>query len=191
MNTHTSTCPGCGVALPITNYPASNPYGVTSSECRQKFDEILVKEQTLFHYPDAHRLIIDAYLTQHPRRKALQDEQQISQRLQNASVQSIAIHLTALYCALELKLPLASIASIMNKVLTHMNKIGATFPELEPPHDLGKIRVTDVYDKVFAQEIVTLPEYEEIAYAWARSSWDAWQAHHDTIRKWHKEYTQR
>lgn len=184
-----STCPGCGVTLPVTDYPASNPYGVSSPECRQKSDEILVKEQQLFYYPGVHRLIVDSCAVQHPRRLALQQQLNISQRLQDASVQSVAIHLIGLYCALELKIPLPKIAGVMNTVLTNMNKAGATFPELEPPVNLGTIRVTDVHEKFFAKETFTLPEYEALAYAWAHAAWDAWKAHHKTIQKWYEQYT--
>ena len=184
MNTQ---CPGCKSILPTTDYPADNRYGVSSAACRQAFDEILVKEGAQFEYPAGHRFIVDAYWAQHPPRHAIQQELGISERFIAASIQSISIHLIALYLALEKKVPLKDIAFHMKRVLAHMDERGASFKELTPPDDLGSLRAADVRNMM--QEPLTLDAYEKIARTWGMAVWDAWKDQHAVIRTLYEMYT--
>jgi hypothetical protein len=179
-------CPGCKIMLAATDYPADNRYGVSSAACRQAFDEILMQEGSQFGYPAVHRLIVDAYWAQHPPRHAIQQELGISERFIAASIQSISIHLIALYLALEKKVALKEIASHMDRILAHMSERGASFKELMPPEDLGSLRAADVRDMI--QEPLTLDVYEKIAWAWSNAVWDAWKEHHAVIRSLYEMY---
>jgi hypothetical protein len=186
----TSTCPGCKIVLPITNYPADNRYGVASAECRQALDEILMKEGELFSYPAVHRLIIDAYGVQHPPHAEVQEALGVSKRFVDASIQSIGIHLIALYLAIEKKMELRKIAGEMDKVLSNMTQRGANFKELKPPVSLGIIRAADVRDALYAQDDISLEDYEILAWNWAREAWKVWHAHHKAMEAWYNMYRQ-
>lgn len=183
---NTTQCPGCKSILPITDYPADNRYGVSSAACRQAFDEILTQEGAQFGYPAAHRFIVDAFWAQHPPRHAIQQELGISERFVAASIQSISIHLLALYLALEKRVALNDIASHMNRVLAHMRERGASFKELAPPDDLGSLRAAEVREMM--REPLTLDAYEKIARMWGAAVWDAWQQHHAEIRSLYEMY---
>jgi len=174
---HLRECPGCKTILPITDYPADNRYGVFSPECRQMFDEIIVKEKEFGN--SVHQLIVDAYMVQHPPHHDVQQQLKISKRFIDASIQSIGIHLIGLYLALEKKIPAPS---NMNRILTSMKQQHVTFTELTPPADLGKIRAVDVRNALYDNPQVTVHEYEQRVWQWATSAWDAWKDHHTTIR---------
>lgn len=184
--TQCSECPGCKITLPKTGYPADNRYGVASAECRQMFDEIIVKESEFGH--SVHRLVVDAYCVQHPPLHAIQRELGIPRRFIDASIQSIAIHLIALHLAFEKKIPLQNIASHMDSVLTYMKQHNRTFEELTPPADLSSIRSADVRNGIYVPT-TTQNKYEQAVWEWAESAWHAWQQHHDKVRFWYKEYS--
>lgn len=152
------------------------------------FFDVLARESELYGYPPAHRLIIDAYAVQHPRSKEWQEKLNIKQRFVHASIQSIAIHLIALYVAIEKQIDLPSIAKVMDKILKNMGERGETFQELKPPKNLGSIKINDVKEAFFARQC-TLDEYSKLAWNWGQESWNAWKEHHDTVQKWYKEYS--
>lgn len=52
---------------------------------------------------------------------------------------------------------------------------------LEPPAALGDVTVRDVLVATSADA------HAELVRAWARSVWDAWAEHHETIRRWADE----
>lgn len=182
----TRQCPGCKVILPYDDYPASDRYGILSPECRKSFDEILVKESEYFGYPPVHRLIVDAYALQHPPCLQRQSALNISKRFIDASIQSIGIHLLALYCAFEQKKELRSIASVMGHILANMAARNEVFENLQSPLNVGEIKVIDVRKAMEA--LVTLEEYNKVAWDWAHSVWLAWAEHHDKVRQWYQQY---
>ena len=179
-------CPGCKSILPYQDYPADNRYGVHSPECRKAFDEIIAKEG-LNEWLSVHRLIVDSYSVQHPPHSEIQKELGIEKRFVAASIQSIAIHLIALYLAIEKKVELQSIAPIMNKILTTMSHAKKEFEILLPPHDLGAIKAYEV-NQAFT-DALTEREYKELAWKWAHSSWHAWKQHHAMIKQWYEKYS--
>lgn len=139
-------CPGCRVQLSRGNYPGDNRYGVLSAECRQAFDEILLREGELFGYPKVHRLMVDSYAVQYPPVFAIQQKLGIEQRFIDASIQSVAIHLIALHLAIEQKCDLSAISSIMNSILTTMNRKNISFQKLVAPLSLGTMRAVEIRD---------------------------------------------
>lgn len=184
---NTVECPGCKSILPATDYPADNRYGVSSAACRQAFDEIITQEGAQFEYPAGHRLIVDAYWAQHPPRHAIQQELGIGERFIAASIQSISIHLIALYLAIEKKVALNDVALHMNRVLAQMRKQGAIFKQLTPPDDLGSLCAAEVRDMM--REPLTLDAYEKIAWKWGNAVWDVWKEHHTAIRSLYDMYS--
>ena len=186
---NTRQCPGCKTTSPLYDYPADNRYGVLSPECRATFDEILVKEGELFGYPEAHRLIVDAYWVQHPPHSKVQEELGISKRFVDASIQSIGIHLIALYLAIEKKIALKNIGSRMDHILNYINKHKLSFERLESPCDLGVIKALDVKNVINTKSL-TLKEYTNLAWSWAESVWQAWSKQHKTVQNWYEKYSE-
>lgn len=119
-------CPGCKVILPYQEGPY-NRYGINSPECWAAFTELLAQESEHYGYPPAHRLIVDAYAVQHPPHLEHQLALKIEKRLIDASIQSIVIHLIALYAAFEEQKELLAISRIMDRVLTNVNQEKAVF----------------------------------------------------------------
>ena len=53
------------------------------------FGEVLARDYGLYQYPEAHRLVVDAYMAQHPGFSTASGRR------------SVAVHLVALLCVLE------------------------------------------------------------------------------------------
>lgn len=177
-------CPGCKVLLPsrddLAGYQKSlGRYGVTSPECEALFDEVLARFFDQFSTNPGLILPIDAYAVQHPPHFEHQAALNISKRFIDASIQSVGIHLVILYLMVEKKMPKSEAGKIANLVLVNGP---ATLPYLEPPLDLGTIKITNVAKANTADELETL------IWEWARSAWNAWSAHHETIRSWYMMY---
>lgn len=171
-------CPGCKVTFAQQDGPMWR-YGTNSPECWNVYTQLLAYGGEHFGYPDVHRLIVDAYMVQHPQNFELQKELNISQRFIDASVQSVAIYLLALYMAIEKKMELKKIAKSMAQIL----KQGAKFEPLEQPQLVGEITVANIAPEY------TADEYNQFAWQWAQSAWDAWAPYHDTVEAWYKKYS--
>lgn len=170
-------CFGCGVSFP-KGEGIPNRYGVASPECWQTFNELLAHERTLWGYPDIHRLVVDAYAVQHPQHAALQKQLGVSKRFQDASVQSVAMHLIALHFALVQRKPLQEISGLMGRILSK----GASFPPLLPPKEPYLITVAD------APRDESLQAYTEFAWQWAEGAWEAWSHSHGQVKMWIAQY---
>jgi len=193
VNGVNSICPGCKIVLPykeeLQHYQTVGiaRYGVVSPECAVIFLEVLNNERELFGYPPAHRLIVDAYAVQHPPHSQIQAKLKIEKRLIDASIQSISIHLLALYCSMVKKMELQSIAKIMDTILSNMTREKVTFELLTPPENLGDIKVIDIETQMLEKNL-DIDAYTALAYSWAESSWIAWKVHHVTIKKLYDKY---
>lgn len=172
-----SRCPGCKALFKEHEGPLW-VYGVSSAGCWHAFTQLLGYERDVYGFPDENRLVVDAYAVQHPQNSELQKKLGISKRSIAASVQSVAVHLIALYCALEKKMPLKKVTQQMALLLFK----GIVFEPLEPPADLGLITVAD-----FSPDF-TVEEYKEFACNWAHEAWNAWAPYHDTVRAWYVQY---
>jgi hypothetical protein len=186
-------CYGCKGEFPIQEelayhqFAGIGRYGVAIPECLATLYDIIAKENELFGYPPAHRLIIDAYAAQHPRHPEVQQAFAIEQRLIKASVQSITVHLIGLYCAIELKIELPKIAQVMGAMLAQMKQQSFEFYDLQAPADLGSVKVMDVKSRLFAHACSS-DEYLQLAMHWAKTVWDAWKEQHATIGKLYTIY---
>ncbi|NGX26503.1 MAG: hypothetical protein K940chlam6_00426 [Chlamydiae bacterium] len=177
MNEKLIKCPGCGANFP-NNESSPHRYGVASAGCWQAFNELLAHERMMWGYPDVHRLIVDAYSIQHPQNQELQKKLGISQRFIDASIQSVAVHLIALYFALTEKKKLNEISKLMDRILSK----GAIFQALIPPKQLGKITIA------YAPKGDSIEEYRDFAWKWAREAWTAWSQYHGQVEQWIDQY---
>ena len=87
---------------------------------------------------------------------------------------AIILHLIRLCLFLEHGLT----AENANDAMLEAGKYKHSFTWLEPPTPLGSITAANV------AKAKTVEEHKAIVRAWAQSSWDAWEMHHNTIRKW-------
>jgi hypothetical protein len=65
MATDLRTCAQCGAAVPDIAGPV-HKYVPSAPDCWQLFGQIQADEAVRFGYPPAHRLVVDAYMAQHP-----------------------------------------------------------------------------------------------------------------------------
>lgn len=196
MNNIKESCIGCKIIHTIDKENLTiqaavgasiNRYGVTSLSCISDFLEILAKEQEWFNYPPVHRLLIDAYAIQHPPHLEHQLKLKIEQRLINASIQSIYIHLLALYCAIEIKMELKSIPKVMDHVLKNLVKQNIVLKELKSPDNLGNIKANDVLTKL--ENKLTIEEYNQLMWNWAKEAYNAWQDSHKVIKQLYEKHS--
>ena len=165
-----SACPGCGLVLPDVDGPTHRYIGA-SPACWSLYGAVLA---TI--YVDRERLrllqlVVDAYAAQHPGRRSRQ------------AAQSVAIHLMTLCLCLECGVDPAAGPRLHRWMVERPR-----FTWLTPPDERGSRTVRDV------AAARTPAEFEEVVWAWARGVWDAWSAHHATVRGWlaglHREAVQ-
>ena len=152
-----TTCPGCGVQLPVMDGP-TDPYGGASAACWALYGEVMAREFSGARHFAVHRLSVDAYMAQHP------------SRVSRAAVQSVWVHLAGLYLVLERLIPAPQVGRMLAR-LTHRN-----FEWLEPPLSRGSSN---------AAQVALAAESEQHGQAverWAREVWRAWAQHHAAVR---------
>jgi hypothetical protein len=154
-------CYGCGALVPDTNGPTHKYIGA-SPGCWAIYGEVLVKEYTDRRYYSIHRLTVDTYAVQHPGTPSRQ------------TIQSVAIHLINLFLALERGYDFERATEAMRQALRHREE----YVWLEPPASPGAMTVLDM------AKAKNFPEHEGLVKRWAKSVWDAWSPHHETIRRW-------
>jgi len=99
----------------------------------------------------------------------------INQRLINASIQSVFVHLIALHLAFEKNVPLRDISKRMASILDTGVKLESM--ELKSPNHLGNLTIVDI------RKVSNFKEYEKMVWRWAKSAWSAWQEYHTTIEQ--------
>jgi hypothetical protein len=159
-------CFSCGGMFPDIDGP-THQYMSSSPGCWAVYGEILAREYSDPTYYGIHRLTVDTYAIQHP---GSTDRQ---------SIQSVGLHLIRLCLFLEHGLT----AEDANNAMLEAAKNKHSFTYLEPPSNFGSITAADVVKAESADE------HKVLVQKWAKSSWDAWSLHHDTIRMWLPDYT--
>ena len=154
-------CLGCGARVPDVEGPTHRYLGA-SPGCWAVFGEVLAREYSDFRYGRAHQLAVDAYAAQHPGEPSPQ------------TIQSVAVHLLSLYWILERGRSASEAARGRQRVAVRKSD----FVWLAPPSSPGEITVVDV------QAAASPEAHLERAHDWARSVWDAWSEHHETVRRW-------
>jgi Family of unknown function (DUF5946) len=155
-------CPGCDALVPEVDGPA-HPYLGTSPGCWALYGEVLAKEYGDYTgYASIHRLTVDSYAAQHPGVPS------------SRSIQSVAVHLIRLHLLLERDLP----PERANAAILWAVSGSQEFVWLTPPASPGGVTVLDV------RRAGNPDEHVERVREWAKSVWEAWSAHHDTVRRW-------
>ncbi len=139
----------------------SHPYIGASPGCWAVFLEVMAREYGEYGYPAVHHLTVDAYAVQHPGMPSSQ------------AVRSVALHLISLYLALEEGWDAAAVREALRKAAARRDR----FHWLQTPAPAS----LTVLDIVLAGN---LAEHEAAVRRWARSVWDSWAGHRETVRGW-------
>lgn len=157
----TTQCFSCGGIFPDIDGPVHR-YMTSSPGCWAIYGEVLAREYSDFAYAEVHRLTVDAYAVQHP---GSTDRQ---------SIQSVGVHLVRLCLFIEHGLT----EKKANDAMLEAAKNKHNFFYLKPPESFGSITAADIHKASSAEE------HKKLVRKWAKSVWEAWSAHHDTIRQW-------
>lgn len=155
-------CRGCGARVADFNGPRHETMG-TSPGCWEVFGEVMAREYENPAYFAVHHLTVDAYALQHPGQPTPKE------------IRAVALRLISLRQLLEQGY---SIDQVIASKRYAVQLPGDQFTWLEPPASSGDMTILDV------QAATNAVEHCEIVRRWAKSVWDAWSAHHDTIRQW-------
>jgi hypothetical protein len=152
-------CLGCGATVPDIEGP-THRYVPSAPGCWAVFGEIHADEMARFGYPEAHRLVVDAYMAQHP-----------GDGNDRRDRQSVFVHLVGLCAALEFAIPPRRIRSTFGLLLRDQ----PDFPVLQRT-DRGTLTVLHVCDAA------DLAAYEHRSREWASAVWATWEEHHPLVR---------
>lgn len=130
--------------------------------CKAMFNDILTLEFSDYRYSRVHRVTVDAYSLQHPKQYM-------------KSFKSHAAHLTGLCWALEYDRRPA-----IGKALKRWLDGKLVKPKVAEPEFKGSVTIADVIGANSPKE------QSEKVMLWAKSAWEAWSEHHETIRVWLK-----
>lgn len=161
MPRRTVTCPQCGAAVPDVAGPV-HEYVPSAPGCWQLFGRTQADEALRFGYPSAHRVVVDAYMAQHP-----------GDGRDRRDRQSVFVHLAGLHAVLERHLPPAHATNVLRRVLEGRDD----FPELVRNDGPGELTIVLL---VGARD---LDDYEHRALAWGQAVWETWAQHHALIRE--------
>jgi hypothetical protein len=130
--------------------------------CWQLFGQVQADEALRFGYPAVHRLVVDAYMAQHP-----------GDGHDRRDRQSLFVHLAGLCAVLERHLPPAQATNVQRRVVQSRND----FPLLLRDDGPGDLTVADL---VGARD---LADYEARATAWGHAVWRSWARQHTLFRE--------
>jgi hypothetical protein len=154
-------CNGCGVDLELIE-GEKDPYQCSTAACWMTYNQLMAKEFSGPEFFIAHRLTVDAYMAQHP------------SDISRASIQSVWVHLVALYLTIEKEIPANFVSKVMSTITTPKHQ----FEWLIPP-DPNSYNIT-AYDFTTLETPV---EYTKLARNWAEDVWNAWSEQHTKIRQ--------
>lgn len=153
-------CPGCGIVLPVV-IGVGHTYMLGSPSCWRGYGGLLAAQYADQRRMAFHQLVVDAYAVQHPGGSLPQQ------------VQSVGIHLMTLALVLEDGAGPESGPSLHRAMVMR-----PVFHPLTRPDSVGEL----TFDHVPLGGSVSLTQRS--AYEWARSAWEAWAAHHETVDQW-------
>ena len=152
---------GCRGEFPDIDGP-THEYMLSSPGCWAAYGRVLARQYEDARLREVYRLGVDAYAVQHPGVPSPQ------------AIQSVALHLVRLCLCLERGLPPARANEAMLSAARHK----AGYHWLEPPADLGPLTVADV------EAAAGVEAHAAMLRRWAAQLWQAWSAHHATVRAW-------
>jgi len=129
--------------------------------CWALFGEVQADEMTRFRYPDAHAIVVDAYMASHP-----------GDGTDRREAQSVVVHLVGLCGLIERGWDSTRSRAALRTVVSRKDALPILQPWAVPS-------ATNIHSMVGARD---LEDYEQRARTWASDVWDAWTAEHDTIR---------
>ncbi len=153
-------CSGCGALVPDVSGP-THRYVPSAPGCWQVFGEVQADEMQRFGYPPAHRLVVDAYMAQHPGPGG-----------DHRDRQSVFSHLVALCAVLERSVSPDSATRLLGLVVSSR----ADFPVLTRAHNAGALTVLHMLGAD------SLDDYSVRAREWAQAVWQSWSEQHEVIR---------
>jgi len=156
----TSACPGCGLVAPVDEGPC-DPYGGSSPACWSTFNAITAKDYGEYRYPEVHRLIVDAYMSQH------------ATFATPAARRSVVVHLVGLYLVLERGMKGPVVGRTLGQVFPDKRRAP---PSLAPTPTHGALTVASLLEAVSAED------HDRRGRAWAQSVWTLWAREHARIR---------
>jgi hypothetical protein len=125
------------------------------------FGAVQAEESRRFGYPAAHRLVVDAYMAQHP-----------GDGSDRRDRQSVFMHLVGLCAVLERGARTDYATRLLGAVVARQDD----FPLLRRSGGPGEITVLHM------QGAHDLADYERRAHAWADAVWRSWADQHHLIR---------
>jgi hypothetical protein len=153
-----STCPGCGLRIPISERAAYDGYYNTSPDCWSVYTEVLGAEYSdAVLFGQVHQLTVDTYAVQHPGGPHPD--------------KSIAIHLAGLHLVLDRDFPPPNVPRLLQRLAGSVQ----AWPHFPPPADLGSLTVLDVALADSAQG------HLDTVRRWAGSVWGAWSQYHAQV----------
>ena len=157
---HLETCRGCGAPVP-TGAGQPHPYLGASAGCWDIYTKVLCREYGEYHYPDAHRLTVDAYSVQHVGEPS------------QPTIRSTTLHLVGLCMVLEIGVPHENVTRAIGRV----RDCSVPLYWLVPPDPPAAVTIMDVLDAR------TLLEHTAAVQNWARAVWQSWERHHAHIHE--------
>jgi len=153
-------CPGCNAHVPDIEGPV-HKYVPSAPGCWRIFGEVQADESLRFGYPPEHRIVVDAYMCQHP-----------GDGHDRRDRQSVFVHLVALGALLERSMPPDTVTRLLGPFV----RTRSDFPALARPADPGSVTVLRMVGAA------DLDDYGIRAREWATSVWNSWAQHHELIR---------
>jgi len=154
-------CPGCDAVVPDIDGPV-HKYVPSAPGCWQTFGEVQADEAQRFGYPPAHRVVVDAYMAQHP-----------GDGSDRRDRQSVFVHLLGLCAVIEHRLPHPYATKLLGDVI---QKHHGDFPILARTEHPGPLTVLHMIGAA------DLHDYERRGLEWASAVWSSWSAQHELIR---------
>jgi hypothetical protein len=156
----TELCPICGAEVKVSD-GAVHAYVPSSPGCWALFGEVQADEMTRFGYPTTHRMVVDAYLAQHP-----------GDGSDRRDRQSVFLHLIGLCAVLER----GSDSNRATDVLRRALEGRPDFPVLQRSKGPGALTITSMVGAT------DLADYEARARRFATAVWDSWRDQQPVIR---------
>jgi Family of unknown function (DUF5946) len=163
-------CDECGVPVDGSG-PDTGPHAYFGGHpgCYGLFNEVIAREFSDAAYFSVHRLTVDTYAVQHP-----------GSDKDRRAVQSVNIHLMALYLAIEARAANPQIVHTLKKAASKGKTIFEPLSRPEPAAYM--MTVGDVLKADNAQQ------HCKFVREWAEATWQAWQEHHSLAKAYAEKF---
>lgn len=160
MATPTSACPGCGLVLPLSDWPIGRRVNASAACWRLQSTVMEHEAQQVAQLGRFHQMTVDAYGTQH------------------AGYPTPPIATAFGLMGLHLALEEGWSGTAVRAAHSFLAQRHRSWPAFEPPADRGALTVREV------AEAATPEAHAERVQAWAASVWSAWSDQHAAVAAW-------